>query len=102
MKYLSIIAQTIICVLILSSCGYEQPWFNPIRVENELEYGEPDIEEQINEYYPDLDLSEWELYWTEEFDGPYSDLYDSNKCLVQNGDCNTVIYCRSWREYCEI
>ena len=56
MKYLSIIAQTIICVLILSSCGYEQPWFNPIRVENELEYGEPEIEEEINEYYPDLDL----------------------------------------------
>ena len=50
MKYLSIIAQTIICVLILSSCGYEQPWFNPIRVENELEYGEPEIEEEINEY----------------------------------------------------
>ena len=102
MKYLSIIAQTIICVLILSSCGYEQPWFNPIRVENELEYGEPEIEEEINEYYPDLDLSEWELYWAEEFEGPDSDLDDSNKWWVQNSDVNTVIDCGRWRENCEI
>lgn len=100
-KYKLVLASLAFSQLILS-CSYDQPEFNPQRVTGpKVELGEPEIEEEEEgDNTPDVDLSQWNLTWSEEFDGPDSEL--EAKWVVQNSDVNPVIACGRWRENCLI
>lgn len=93
-------------MILISGCSYEQPEYNPIHNDiYEENIGEGDIIDEQEE--EDIDLFEWNLVWSEEFDDyTLEDQVENRKLLkekwnIQNSP-STHIECGRYEENVEI
>lgn len=93
-------------ILFFTGCSYEQPEYNPVH--NEIyEEDKGNEDDNNNEEEDDIDLFEWNLVWSEEFDDyKLEDQVENRKLLknkwnIQNSPSNHIL-CGRYEENVEI